>query len=435
MEKVDLLILKGWVISNTERGQFVGDVAVKDGKIVEVGDNLDKKYTAEKVIDAKNKIVAPSFANMHTHAAMNLFRGIGADLPLMDWLTKVIWPLEGEFVSPEFVRDGVELAILEMIKSGTTFYLDMYFFEEYTAEVVKRAGIRAGLGFGILDFPTKVAQTPEEYLKRAREFVEHFKGDEDIIPVIAPHATYTCSPETLTKAMELAEEFDVPYHIHLAESKGELAQVQEKYGTTPVKHMNNLGLLKPRVIAAHMVWLDEEEREAVAQNGVKIAHCPESNLKLGSGIAPVADYVKRGITVCLGTDGAASNDNLNMLEETSTMVKLQKGVNLDPTALTSGQALEIATANGFESVGICAGRIKEGYDADLIIVDTSKPELQPLYDPTAQLVYSAQAGDIETVIARGKILMEKGKVLTLDEEEIYKKANIWKEKILKKLRG
>ncbi len=435
MQRVDLLIKGSWIITNAEKGQFKGDVAVKDGKIAEVGENLGEKYSASKVLDASGKIVAPAFANMHTHAAMSLFRGIGADLPLMDWLAKVIWPLEGVFVSPEFVRDGVELAILEMIKSGTTFYLDMYFFEEYTADVVKRAGIRAGLGFGILDFPTKVAQTPEEYLKRAREFVERFKGDESIIPVVAPHATYTCSPETLTKAMELAEEFDVPYHIHLAESKGELAQVKEKYGTTPVRHMKNLGLLRPRVIAAHMVWLDEEEREAVAQSGTKVAHCPESNLKLGSGIAPISDYVRRGITVCLGTDGAASNDNLNMLEETSTMVKLQKGVNLDPTALTSAQAIEIATANGFESVGIRAGRIKEGYDAEIIVVDTKKPELQPLYDPVAQLVYSAQAGAIESVISRGRVIMEGGRVLTLNEEEIYEKANRWREKILQKLNG
>jgi len=433
MEKVDLLIKGGWIITNSDRGQFVGDVAVKDGKIYEVGTNLSEKYTAEKTINAKGKIVAPSFANMHTHAAMTLFRGIGADLPLMDWLTKVIWPLEGEFVSPEFVKDGVRLALLEMIKSGTTLFLDMYFFEEHAAEVVKESGIRAALGFGILDFPTKVASSPEEYLNRAREFVTHFKGDRDIVPVVAPHAVYTCSPETLTKAMELAEEMDVPYHIHLAESKGELAQVEEKYKTTPVRHMNNLGLLRERVIAAHMVWLDEEERQMVAENGVKVAHCPESNLKLGSGVAPVSDYVKRGITVCLGTDGAASNDNLNMLEEASTMVKLQKGINLDPTALNSAQALEIATANGFESLGIKAGRIKEGYDADLIIVDAQRPELTPLYDPTAQLLYSAQAAYIETVLCRGKPVMENGKVLTLNEEEIYERANYWREKILKKL--
>ena len=435
MEKVDLLITNGWVITNDGGKTFVGDVAVKGGKIFKVGENLKSSLEAVKTVDATGKIVAPAFANMHTHAAMSLFRGIGADLPLMDWLTKVIWPLEGELVSPEFVRDGVELAILEMIKSGTTFYLDMYFFEEATAEVVKRAGIRAGLGFGILDFPTKVASSPEEYLKRARDFVARFKGDLDIIPVVAPHAVYTCSPQTLTKAMELAEEFDVPYHIHLAESKGELAQVEEKYKTTPVRHMKNLGLLRERVIGAHMVWLDEEEREWVAQSGVKVAHCPESNLKLGSGVAPVSDYVKRGIKVCLGTDGSASNDNLNMPEEMATMVKLQKGINLDPTALNSSQALEIATANGFESVGIKAGRIKEGYDAEIIIVDTQRPHLQPLYNPVAQLVYSAQAGDIETVISRGKILMENGKVLTLDEEKIYEKANRWKEKILSLLGG
>ena len=200
-----------------------------------------------------------------------------------------------------------------------------------------------------------------------------------------------------------------------------------------IRDRKNLGLLRDRVIAAHMVWLDEEEREFVAESGTKVAHCPESNLKLGSGIAPISDYLRRGIKVCLGTDGAASNDNLNMLEEMATMAKLQKGVNLDPTALSSAQALEIATANGFESVGIKAGRIKEGYDADLIVVDAKKPHLQPLYDPTAQLVYSAQAGDIETVVARGRVIMENYRVLTLDEEEIYRKANRWREKILQKL--
>jgi 5-methylthioadenosine/S-adenosylhomocysteine deaminase len=435
MERIELLIKSGRVITNTDQGEIVADIAVKGGKILEVAPDLEKKYRAEKVIDATGKIVSPSFANMHTHAAMSLFRGIGADLSLMDWLTKVIWPLEGKFVSPEFVKDGVALAILEMIKSGTTFYLDMYFFEEYTAEVVEKAGIRAGLGFGILDFPTKVASSPDEYLKRAREFVELFKGHSSVIPVVAPHATYTCSPETLTKAMELAEEFDVPYHIHLSESRSELAQVKEKYGTTPIKHMHKLGLLNGKVIAAHVVWSDEEEREILAKTGVKVAHCPESNLKLGSGIAPVADYVKRNIHVCLGTDGSASNDNLNMVEEMSTMAKLQKGVNLDPTALSAKEAFEIATVKGFEAVGIKAGRIKEGYDADILIWDTKNPNLTPLYDATAQIVYSAQACDIEYVVARGKVLMEKGKVLTLDEEEIYQKAKHWKEKILKELQG
>jgi len=422
------------VLTNTERGYIEKtDIAIKDGKILEIGTDLGKKYKANKILNAKGKVVSPAFANMHTHAAMSLFRGIGADLPLMNWLTKVIWPLEGKFVSSEFVKDGVALAILEMIKSGTTFFFDMYFFEEHAAEVVEKAGIRAGLGFGILDFPTKVASTPEEYLKRVEDFVVEFKGHKSVIPVVAPHATYTCSPETLTRAMEIAERYDVPYHIHLSESQGELNQVKEKYGTTPIKHMHSLGLLNGRVIAAHVVWSDEEEREILAQNGVKVVHCPESNLKLGSGIAPVADYIRRNIWVCLGTDGSASNDNLNMVEEMSTMAKVQKGINLDPTAINAAQAFEIATAKGFEAVGIKAGRIEEDYDAEIVIWNTANPNLTPLYDVLAQLVYSAQACNIETVISQGRILMEEGKVLTLDEEEIYRKAEYWRKKILEEL--
>jgi len=428
--KGDILLKNAdYVITNAENKLLRNkDILIKGGKIVEIGENITGER-AKKVIDCKGKIVAPSFANMHTHISMSLLRGLGADLPLMDWLTKVIWPLEGKFVSPEFVRDGAYLAILEMIKSGTTFFLDMYFFEEAIVPVIKEAKIRAGLGLGILEFPTKVAKTPEEYLKRTEELVEFLKNEENVIPVISPHAVYTCSPSTLYKAMDLAEKYDLLVHIHLAESQGELAQVREKYQTTPIRHLNNLGLLNERILGAHMVWLDDEEIELVAEKGVKVLHCPESNLKLGSGIAPISKYVKKGIHVCLGTDGPASNDNLNMLEEMATMTKLQKGVNLDPTAMTSEQAIKIASYNGFRAMGIPAGKIEEGYDADLIIVNTQRPHLQPIYDPIAQLVYSAQSEDIETVIAQGEIIMENRKVLTLNEEEIYEKALYWKRKI------
>ena len=422
MERYDLLI-KSAILP--ERGSV--DIGIRDGKIVKIEKSIEAD--ADYTVHANRKLALPSFANMHTHVPMSLLRGIGADLPLMDWLQKVIWPLEGEFVSPEFVRAGTELGILEMIRSGTTLFMDMYFFEEEVGKVAKSAGIRAGLGFGILDFPTKVANTPEEYIRRAREFAQSLKNEEFVFPVICPHAPYTCSPDTLRRAKELADELDLYLHIHVSETRGEVEKIKEEYGKTPVRHLESIGFLSDKVLCAHMVWLDDEEMEIVKERNVKIAHCPESNLKLASGIAPIPEYVRRGIKVSLGTDGPASNDNLDMLEELSTMAKLHKGANLDAKAMDAGTALKIATENGFSSVGIKAGRIEEGYEADLILVETENPHLQTLYDPIAQVVYSARSSDIDTVICRGRVVMEKGEVKTLDEERILYEAKRWGEKI------
>ncbi|EDP76567.1 amidohydrolase [Hydrogenivirga sp. 128-5-R1-1] len=422
MERYELLIKSALLPG---RGEV--DVAIKGGIIARIGKDIQAE--ADYTIHAGGRLLLPSFANMHTHVPMSLLRGIGADLPLMDWLQKVIWPLEGEFVSPEFVRAGTELGVLEMIKSGTTLFMDMYFFEEEVGDVAKEAGVRAGLGFGILDFPTKVAKTPDEYISKAREFAKSLKGDDLVFPVICPHAPYTCSPNTLTKAKELAEELDLYLHIHVAETKGEVEKIKEEYGKTPVRHLESIGFLSDRVLCAHMVWLDEEEMDIVKERGVKVAHCPESNLKLASGIAPVPDYIKRGIHVTLGTDGSASNDNLDMLEELSTMAKLHKGVNLDARAIDAVTALEIATEKGFSAVGIKAGRVEEGYEADLLLIDPNSPHLQPLYDPIAQVVYSAQSSDIDTVICKGRVLMEKRELKTLDEERILYEAKGWGDRI------
>ncbi|SHK31713.1 amidohydrolase [Thermocrinis minervae] len=408
------------------------NIGIKDGVISYVG---DRESHAKEIIHAHGKYVFPAFANMHTHISMSLLRGIGADFSLKDWLEKVIWPLEGKFVSPEFVRDGALLGIAESILSGTTLLMDMYFFEEEIGAVAQEVGIRIGLGFGILDFPTKVAKTQEEYIKRAREFVKVFKGAHLVFPVLCPHAPYTCGPSTLLKIKELADEENLYIHIHVAETKEEVERIRETYGKTPVMHLESLGFLSDRVICAHMVWLSEEERQVVKERNVKVVHCPESNLKLASGIAPVWDYVRRGIHVCLGTDGPASNDNLDMLEETSTMVKLQRGVSLDPKAMDSETALRIATYNGFSACGIKAGKVEEGYEADLILVDMDKPHLQPLYDPVAQLIYSAKSSDIDTVICKGKVLMEKRELKTIDMDYLRFIAKKWREQIESSLRS
>ena len=419
----DLLIKSAFI---PDKGKTM-DVGIRDGVIVELAESLEgeSRYT----IEAKGKVLFPSFANMHTHISMSLLRGLGADLPLMDWLQKVIWVLEGEFVSPEFVRDGALIGIAEAIRSGTTLFMDMYFFEESVAEVAQKAGIRAGLGFGILDFPTRVAKTQEEYLKRAREFIREFKGRNLLFPVLCPHAVYTCSPQTLRKSLELALQEDVYVHTHTAETQQEVESSLQQFGKRPVEHLHSLGLLTEKTLMAHVVWTTEEERELIKESGAKVLHCPESNLKLASGIAPISDYIRRGIHVCLGTDGPASNDNLDMLEELSLMAKLQKGSNLDAKAMDARTALRIASEEGFNAVGIKAGRLEVGYDADLMLLDPNKPHLQPLYDPIAQLVYSAKSSDIDTVICKGRVLMEKGELKTIDQEEVLFVANKWKEKI------
>ena len=425
---LDLLVEDAFVV---QRGKRL-NIGVKDGKIAYVG---EENREAKNVIKANGKLLLPSFANMHTHLPMTLLRGLGADLPLMDWLQKVIWKLEAEFVSPEFVRDGTLIALAEGIRSGTTLFMDMYFFEEVVGEVAKQVGVRVGLGFGILDFPTKVAKTPEEYIKRAKDFVKVFKNEDLVFPVLCPHAPYTCGPSTFEKVQELALSENLYIHTHLSETKEEVENIKDRYGKTPVMHLESLGLLSERLLCAHVVWTTEEEREVLKERGVKVLHCPESNLKLGSGIAPVWDYIKRGIHVCLGTDGPASNDNLNMHEEMALMAKLQKGYSLNAKAMDAVKAFQIATEMGFSAVGIKAGKIEPGYDADFILVSTDAPHWKPLYDPISQWVYSASAEDIDTVVCKGKVLMEKRELKTIDVQEVEFLANRWRERILRFLTG
>ncbi len=420
------IVVKGGLVY-TENGFKKRDLGIKEGIIESISENISEE--SNHIIKAEGKLVFPSFANMHTHVSMSLLRGIGADLPLMDWLQKVIWPLESEFVSPEFVKLGALLGILEMIKSGTTLFLDMYFFEEKVAESALEAGIRAGLGFGILDFPTKVAKTPEEYISRCENMIKEFRDNSLVFPVVSPHSVYTCSPPTLEKSFELAMKYDTSVHIHVAETRSEVERVKEEYGNTPIKHLDKMGLLSERVIMAHVVWTDEEEREILKDNRINVIHCPESNLKLGSGVAPIPDYINKGIRVGLGTDGPASNDNLDMLEEMSTMAKLHKGITLDASTIDSATAFKIATENGFKMCGIRAGMIKKGYEADIIIINTDAPHFQPLYNPLAQFVYSAKSSDIDTVICKGRIIMEKKEVKTIDEDRVLSETKRWAEKI------
>ncbi len=416
------------LIKNARINDKILDIGIKDGIIKSLKTNIEEP--AKYIIDAKDKIVMSSFCNMHTHAAMSLLKGIGQDLTLMDWLQKVIWPLEESFVSKEFVKDGTSLAVAKMIRGGTTFFLDMYFFEEEVANVVEEAGIRAGIGFGILDFPTKVASTPKEYLERAKYFIESFKHHSSVIPVLCPHSVYTCSKKTLYSVLELSQKLDTYIHMHISETRKEVDGILEKYSKYPLEYLEEIGILSNKFIGAHGVHLNEDEISIASKRKITIVHCPDSNLKLGSGIAPVWKYIKNGINIALGTDGEASNDNLSMLEEVSIMAKLQKGYFEDSTAMPIDTALSIATKNGFEAFNIKAGVLEEGYDADIIILNPNNDISNiPIYDEKALILYSLNESAVETTIARGKVLYHKGEFKTIDIEKVKFNVKLWQEKI------
>ena len=432
MEKADLIITNAHILTMdknlTEYER--GDIVVKDGKIVDIGEGIGKNYKGS-VIDASGKIAIPGLINAHTHAAMTLLRGYGSDNPLKVWLEEYIWPVENRFVSYEFVKDGTDLACYEMLKNGVTCFVDMYFFEDAVAESVKQAGMRAVLCTGILDFPNPGAKTPEEGIEKTKDFIAKFKTDEHIYPCVGPHAPYTCSPKTLEMAMEVAEEFDTLFHIHLSETEFEVHQIKERYRNTPVKHLHNVGVLNDRVLAAHVVHPTDEEIELIAERGVKVAHCPESNLKLASGIAPVPKMLKAGITVGIGTDGTASNDDLDIIGEISTAAKLHKGYWKDPTVVNAKEALLMATREGARALRLedKIGSLEKGKYADIVLIDKRKPHLQPMFDPYTQIVYSGKGLDVNTVIVGGRLLVKNREVLTVDREYVLYKSSYWYKKI------
>jgi len=429
----DIVLKNGYILTMDENFTEYknGYIAIKDGKIVEVGEGKEE-FQAKEIIDLNSNVVIPGLINTHTHAAMTLLRGYGSDNPLKVWLEQYIWPVEGKYVSYEFVRDGTDLACYEMIRNGITCFVDMYFYENAVADSIKEAGLKGVLTTGILDFPTPGAKTPEEGIEKTKDFINQYKNDNNIFPAIGPHAPYTCSPKTLIKAMEVAIDYDVLYHIHVAETITEVEDIKNRYGTTPVKHLNNLGVLNERVLAAHMVHPTEEEIELLAEKNVKIAHCPESNLKLASGIAPVPKMVEKGVTVSIGTDGTASNDDLDLIAEASTAAKLHKGYSLNPTVLPAKQVLAMITRQAAKAILKYdrMGSIEVGKDADIVVIDVNQPHLQPLFDPYTQIIYSAKGSDVDTVIVNGKVVMKNKVVQTVDKDKVIYIAKKWREKIL-----
>ncbi|MFH1245489.1 MAG: amidohydrolase [Candidatus Omnitrophota bacterium] len=422
-QAVDTLISGGTVVTVNSDMAVIEDgaVAIKNGVMVAVGTRnvIEGKFKANITINAAGKIVMPGLVNTHTHAAMVLFRGYADDLPLLQWLKEYIWPAEAEFISRENVRIASRLAIAEMLRSGTTTFNDMYFFEDDVAQVAKEAGIRVMIGEGLLDYPTPNSKTPEAGLKYTEELLKKYSGDRLVTVAVAPHAPYTCSGELLKKAADLSKKYNSPLHIHLAETKDEVNDIVERYKMRPVAYLDSLGLLTDRTIAAHSIQVTDEELELLAARKTGVAHNPQSNMKLAEGVAPVPPMLVLKVKVGLGTDGAASNNDLNMFEEMRTAALLHKVYTWTPTVLDARSVLRIATIGGAEVLGLQdkIGSLEEGKEADIIIIDVDQPHLVPLYNIYSLLVYAANGADVDTVMVAGKVVMKGKKLLTIDEQK------------------
>ena len=427
MPHADLLLTNGWVLTmDPRRREFnPGFVAVRGPRIAAVGPMAEAAdWTAAKAVDAAGGIILPGLVNTHTHAAMTCFRGMADDLPLMDWLQDHIFPAEARLDHGR-VKTGTLLACAEMILSGTTCFCDMYLFEEAVAEAAHQAGIRAVVGEVLYDFPSPNYGPPEAGLAYTERLIEKWRGDPLVTIAVEPHSPYLCAPDLLKSAGHIARRHAVPLVIHLAETRSEVATTQERYGVTPVGHMANLDLLYPGLLACHGVVLTDDDMDLLQAHDVKIAHNAESNMKLASGIAPVPQLLARGVCVGLGTDGCASNNNLDLLSEMDTVAKLHKVHTMDPTVLDADTVLAMATIDGARALGLAdrIGSLEPGKEADLIVIDTRQPHLTPLYHPASHLVYAARGGDVRTSVIRGRVVMEDRELLTLDRAQVMDDVN------------
>ena len=428
-QQVDLIIRGGTVVT-MDTGRRVlsnGAVAIRGNSIVAVGASAEigAAYTGSDTLEAAGQIVMPGLINTHTHAPMVLYRGLADDLALMEWLQKYIFPAEAKTVTREFVQAGTRLAALEMIQSGTTTYADMYYFEEEIARETRRAGIRGVLGQTIIRFPVADAKTPQEGLARTEAFLKEFAQDELITPAIAPHAMYTLDRQTLRAARAMADTYKVPVIIHLAETADESKTSQKEHGMSPTRYLESLGFWGPRSLAAHAVWLESADIDILAKRKVGVSHNPESNMKLSSGTAKVPAMRTAGTAVGLGTDGAASNNDLDMFEAMRQAAFLHKLVTGDPRAVPAPVALAMATIEGARALQMDdrIGSLEPGKRADVIVVSTAGARQTPIYDPISHLVYVARGGDVTTTIVNGRILMRDRKVLSLDEQAVIREAN------------
>jgi len=421
LEEADTLIRGCTILTMSEKGTIEqGLIAIRNGKITHLRKETGApKIKAEKIIDGRGKVATPGLVNCHTHIAMTVFRGIAEDQKLDEWLSKTIWPLEAK-LRPKDVYDGALLGCLEMIKSGTTCLADMYFPEEMVAKAVDKAGLRAMLAHGLME------AGGEKELRKSVEFVRKYPGHASgrINACLGPHAAYTCSPDFLKKIREEASALKVGIHIHLAESKEMMRLVKEKYGFTEVELLERIGFLKSDVLAAHCIYLTQEEMRLMTKHNVKVAYNPVANMKLALGVAKIKDLTDLGVTVGIGTDGPASNNDLDMFGNMKIAALLQKVQYMNPTVLPAQKVLEMATIDGARALRLekAVGSLEVGKKADIILLDFRKPHLTPLHNIYANIVYSARGSDVDSVIVDGNILMEKREVKTLDEEEVMERA-------------
>ena len=441
MTHVDLLVLNGTLVTMDKDHRVIDDagVAVTGGRIVAVGNSQEiaRSYLATQKVDAGGKIIIPGLINGHTHIPMTLFRGLADDLDLQDWLTKFIFPAEAKNVSEEFVRAGTRLGLAEMIRGGTTTYCDMYYFEDAIADETAKAGVRGILGETIIDFPVADNKTNAEAMAYVERFVQKWKGHELIIPAIAPHAPYTVSEEHLKAIKAFSDRTGAPIVTHISETKREVEESLKAKGASPIDYLSRIGFLGDRVIAAHVVWPNDGEIEILKRAGVGVVHNPQSNMKLASGVAPVPKMLKAGLRVGLGTDGAASNNDLSMWEEMDTVAKLHKVFSGDPKVISAEEAFELATIRGAQAVHLEKeiGSIETGKRADLVLVNHDSLNQIPLYNVYSDLVYATKASDVQTVIINGRIVMRDRRLLTLDEAAIKDKARVFREQVIKSLAG
>ena len=425
---VSLVVAGGTVVTVDGTGRVLspGAVAIDGRDIVDVDtpEAIRSRFEARESVDATGQVVLPGLINTHTHAPMVLYRGLADDLALMDWLNNYIFPAEAKTVSPEFVRAGARLAALEMIQSGTTTYADMYYFEEEIAKVTKEAGLRGVLGQTIIQFPVADAKTPAEGLARAEAYIRQYAGDDLIVPAIAPHSMYTLDRATLVAVRALADRMHAPVLIHLAETAGEDKSSRAKHKMSPTRYLESIGFWGPRTLAAHGVWLSPSDMAILARRHVGVSHNPESNMKLASGSAKVVAMRAAGIRVGIGTDGAASNNDLDMFEAMRQAALLAKLQTMDPRAVPARTAIAMATIEGARALGLEAeiGSIEAGKRADLITVSMAAARQTPMYDPLSHLVYVTRGDDVRTTIVNGRVLMRDRKVLTLDEPGILAEA-------------
>ena len=435
-EKAEIIIKGGTVVTMDAGRTLIDDgfIAVRDGEIIAIGSRteLEERYTSDERIDATGKLVIPGLINGHTHVPMTLFRGMADDLELHRWLHEHIFPAESKHVNEAFVRAGTRLALAEMIRGGTTTFCDMYYHEDAIAEETAQAGLRGVLAQTIIDFPAPDYKKTEDALAETGRFIRRWQGHPLIVPAIGPHAPYTVSPENLAKVLGLSDRTGAPVVIHVSETDAEVKDISGRYGARPVEHLSRLGFLNERTIMAHVVHVHDGELMLIRQSRSGVVHNPESNMKLASGVAPVPQMLKQGIPVGLGTDGAASNNDLSMWGETDMAAKLHKVNTGDPEVVSAMQAFEMATIGGARALHLdhLTGSLETGKRADIAIVDKDGLHQIPMYNVYSGLVYTTKASDVRTVLVNGRLLMKDRQLLTLDELAIRTEVETYRKRIL-----